>query len=41
MKPTASPGTLSPKTPLHLLTSYIPSGARRVMPVVPVPVCGR
>jgi hypothetical protein len=39
---TSPPGTLSPKTPLHLLTSYVPDGLKLVMqPVVPVPTCGR
>jgi hypothetical protein len=39
---TSPPGTLFPKTPLHLLTSYVPDGGKLVMqPVVPVPTCGR
>lgn len=39
---TSPPNALSPKTPLHLVTSYIPVGMKLVMrPVVPVPTCGR
>ncbi len=38
---TSPPGTLSPKTPLHLHTSFVPDGTNLVMqPVVPVPTCG-
>ncbi len=39
---TAAPGTLSPKTPMHLFTSYVAEGSKLVMkPAVPVPTCGR
>lgn len=39
---TAPPNTVSPKTPLHLLTDYLPEGKTLVMrPTVPVPTCGR
>ena len=39
---TAAPKTLSPKRPLHLVTSYAPRGSELAMqPVVPVPECGR
>ena len=39
---TAPPEALSPKTPLHLLTDYVPDGVKHVMqPIVPVPTCGR